>query len=675
MDPRTDRTPSLTNSDSSSTSSGPVSINLMDRCRSERALPPLPHERTRKKPPQSVHTPRERRKFPLEYSDASRHPPARQEHPPRAASPISKSLSWEKMQKHAVLALRQTRVLVHLLQYATWDDLYAFLATCSEIRRIWDLREARDAILSHYVPGYRQALQHRDLAMYEDVPVTLHHLDLLLLSQRVSLHQYPMHALGTLSQLPPHDDSYHAAVAKMTDRLATLAHTHSRFVLLLQSIVHSSPLPLPIDYDPPREPSRFPSPPSPHGLRELTFPAPLSFLSDVAEMTSASGSMSGHAADAGPTRGKHSLDRPRSATTRFGGSSPSFVSAPSSPTKAHKARKLSFFGNNNPPPPPPTEPRSLKYFEASWRRTPALPQPHINPRQIAPFSRPGGWASEDDIARPFVRPQRRSASVDVSSSSSSISGRASPSSSRRGLHDIHMPNSPHDLFFATSRTRAPVLRVFVPCSVLSPAAVTACEEQLVAARLWQHLSTGDIVCNLGYVPSSPDPGEEALDSPFDDEKSDPRNTWLVFNGSALIPFTPPAPPPLTDPLSLPSPFYYTHLMPSQSNPQFAFAPPGGGTVPELTLVQAVSRVRSPHSPKGWAIAKKYMWVARARVGMGFVDVDDGLGEGWRGEWVLEAEGTHEGRQTLVDCLSGASGEVFIWQMVREKSGGGRIWLR
>jgi hypothetical protein len=38
--------------------------------------------------------------------------------------------------------------------------------------------------------------------------------------------------------------------------------------------------------------------------------------------------------------------------------------------------------------------------------------------------------------------------------------------------------------------------------------------------------------------------------------------------------------------------------------------------------------------------------------MGFVDIDDGLGEGWRGEWVFEIEGTREGRKTLVDRLSG-----------------------
>ena len=116
-------------------------------------------------------------------------------------------------------------------------------------------------------------------------------------------------------------------------------------------------------------------------------------------------------------------------------------------------------------------------------------------------------------------------------------------------------------------------------------------------------------------------------------------------------------------------------MPSDVNPTFTFAPPGGGGIPETSLVNTATRVPSPHSPGGWAMVKKYMWIARARVGMGFMDIDDGLGEGWRGEWVLEAEGTQEGRETLIDCISGLSGEIFVWELLREKSGGGRIWIR
>lgn len=72
-----------------------------------------------------------------------------------------------------------------------------------------------------------------------------------------------------------------------------------------------------------------------------------------------------------------------------------------------------------------------------------------------------------------------------------------------------------------------------------------------------------------------------------------------------------------------------------------------------------------------------MWTARVwRQGMG-MGFEDGVGDGWLGEWVLEAEGTREGRQVLLDCLGGeGEGEVRReWELVREKSGGGRLWLK
>jgi hypothetical protein len=53
--------------------------------------------------------------------------------------------------------------------------------------------------------------------------------------------------------------------------------------------------------------------------------------------------------------------------------------------------------------------------------------------------------------------------------------------------------------------------------------------------------------------------------------------------------------------------------------------------------------------------------------MGFVDVNNGLDEGWRGEWVFEIEGTREGQKTLVYCLRGA--RFSCGSFVREKSGG------
>ena len=55
-----------------------------------------------------------------------------------------------------------------------------------------------------------------------------------------------------------------------------------------------------------------------------------------------------------------------------------------------------------------------------------------------------------------------------------------------------------------------------------------------------------------------------------------------------------------------------------------------------------------------------------------------LGEGWQGEWVLEAEGTKEGRQNLLDAVQASADGTTkrgLWEVARDKSGGGRIWMR
>ena len=487
-----------------------------------------------------------------------------------------------------------------------------------------------------------------------------------MLSQQVPLPQYPMHALTVISNPPSHRQS------KITNTLVSLALAHSRFVLLLQSIVHSSPLPLPIDCDFPKLQHRFPLPNSasaslPHGIRELTFPAPLAFPAEVDDIQPMASPAAPSTEQKRSSSARSRLSIPSPLSREFGGSAPSFSSsALMDHAKPRTTRKLSIFGGRNPLPPPVAEPRSLKYYEAGWRK------PSLSSRATSSLGHRGiDYASEEETRRRFTITHKRSVSMDMSSSASSISSASSPSPSRQP-NDVRVPDSPHDLYAATSRIRAPVLRVFVPCSALSPEIIVACEEQLISADLWRHLSTGDIVCNLGYFPS---PTNDGTDGIRGEDKADARITWLIYDGQALRSFSPPAPPPLSDPLSLPTPFYYTHLLPAQAWPQFAFAPPGGGSVPELTLVPTICRVPSPRTPGGWVTAKKYMWVARARVGMGFIAMDDGLGEGWRGEWVLETDGTQEGRQTLIDCLSGVSGDVFVWEMIREKSGGGRIWLR
>jgi hypothetical protein len=218
--------------------------------------------------------------------------------------------------------------------------------------------------------------------------------------------------------------------------------------------------------------------------------------------------------------------------------------------------------------------------------------------------------------------------------------------------------SPHELRMATFRSRAPIVRVFVPCPELSEDSIPECEEQLMHSGLWQHLSIGDVICNLGYVP------------PVQAEDSDgnARRTWLIYNGEGLVPFSPPEPVPLEDPLSLPSPFYYMHLLPPFVNPTYVLDMPPCDNAAELTLSHVTVNVPSPHSPSGHALVKKYMWTARVQ------RREDVLGEGWQGEWILEGEGTKEGRQMLLRCLKGEGGAGRLWEVDREKSGDGFLWL-
>jgi hypothetical protein len=215
--------------------------------------------------------------------------------------------------------------------------------------------------------------------------------------------------------------------------------------------------------------------------------------------------------------------------------------------------------------------------------------------------------------------------------------------------------------------------------------IIECEEQLVDSGLWNHLSTGDIICNLGFVPpASEDNGTDSDDPVLGGERDANGNTtsrkWLLFNGYSLVPFSPPEPPPLDDPLILPSPYYYSHILSPFSNQIYNLTLPSDlDEFPEMTLVYTSSKVKSPHSPAGYATVKKYMWVASvmrlARTEFSRFGDAEAIGEGWKGEWILEGEGTREGRHILIDCIRGCETEKREWEFVREKSGGGKIWLK
>ncbi|ETW83163.1 hypothetical protein HETIRDRAFT_107281, partial [Heterobasidion irregulare TC 32-1] len=333
---------------------------------------------------------------------------------------------------------------------------------------------------------------------------------------------------------------------------------------------------------------------------------------------------------------------------------------------------------------------------------------------------------------------------------------------------------------------------------------------LRTAGLWEHLSAGDVVCNVGYVPPAPRPASSSAesvwgypaDAPGADADAPPgpwerardaiqdqdqdqdqdvrgaRRAWLVFTGTALVPHAPPAPPPVPDPRALPSPLYYAHLAAPRARPTFArlrlpvprarlspardfgaheFGAAGlrlrlglrgdaGAAVDGdadadaeleslLKLVRLPTRVRSPHSPSGVALAKRYVWLARlpgprrpvpapapgsphshwhshlaalpippfprsstghrtvdrdreadaegVADGDGDEDVWAGVGEGWRKEWVLQAEGTVEGRTALLDALRDSARAEWagrdeaagrVWEMVVERGAAGCVWL-
>ena len=451
---------------------------------------------------------------------------------------------------------------------------------------------------------------------------------LSVISQQVPLHHYPTHALVTLSApdvIPVPDEK--------ENRYVALCQAHSRMVLRLQALIHSSSLPVSEELEDPS--LRYRNTTQQVG-RELVFPAPLSFFSAEEKnnnqeswLTNRRKHIRFFSLPSASARSPHSLD--------------------DEPVKRSRSR-LSMLGRRKVPPPPPSaDPFGLKLYAGSWR----------------------GWrravaasGSEDDDTL-FRRPTRQFACTTDSSRSSTDNSSPSPHSSRLAefIPTTLTNHGPHDIRVATSRFRAPILRVYLPCSELDQGAITACEVQLDDAGLWQHLSVGDVVCNLGYLPP-----EERQGSSSSDLSTDGPGSWMIFDGIGLVPYTPSAILPVSEPLTLPSPFYYAHIIPPPSNPIFVASLPH--EEPELSLVLLPARVRSPPSPNGFARIKKYMWLARLPP-----HSRPDFGDGWQCEWILEGEGTKEGRQSILDALCGDENGGREWELIMEKCTTARIWLR
>ncbi|KAI0043813.1 hypothetical protein FA95DRAFT_1545863 [Auriscalpium vulgare] len=522
--------------------------------------------------------------------------------------------------------LQNSAVLHRFLLYAPWEDFRSLAQVSKECMNVFHQPQLKDVVLSRFVPGYSHCLRHADLQAFRVVEVGFLDLDLFMASQQVPLHQYPAHALSMLAALYPDPQQQ-----RKTERLVAMSQAHSRIVLLLQSLTHSSSRPLSDEPDD----ARLRSPNGLSPARELVFPAPLSYFG----------------AEAAPIPPK----TPEAPATKKHGRFPSAsaIVPGARPRRSEDSasvrsvRRLSIFGGRKPLPPPPSKGAVTHYVE-SWRGR----------RRNMSASE-----GEDTLLR---RPKRRFASVTQSSDSSLENSSPSPSSPiPENTYTPPTPSSPHDILMATSRLRAPVLRVFFPCSQLDQDQIAHCETQLEDAGLWEHLSTGDIVCNLGFLPP-----EDVPSSSSDLSSDHPAGTglWLLFDGMQLVPYAPHRTLPLAEPHLLPSPLYYAHITPRSVNSKLSMVLPRAD--PQLALALLPTQVRSPHSPNGVAHTRKYMWLAHVHPRR-----RPGLGEGWHGEWVLEGAGTKEGRQELLDALRGDAGDIREWELVIDKCSASRIWLR
>lgn len=486
---------------------------------------------------------------------------------------------------------------------------------------------------------------------FSNAPRANPHLNSVV-SLETPLHRYPMHAMTVLAAEAPTWEQ-----VETTAYLQTLAQAHSRAVLLIQNIVHSTAEPV----SPEAASTVLRSAPSSStNLKELVFPAPLSYF-DSGPTTSSSlqpnSSKRRPSPSGSSTRSPSSYKAPRSRTAPASLDGHSRQSSSSSLSLAKKAkvaitsrstRRLSvFFGGSpqRPTPPPQQEPASLRYYSGSWRqsyyvRSPAAADSaaslgngvaDLKPPPKTRFARESRYSSDSSLGSSAASPARRSRQSHPRRAGTKTP--PSPSSSPPQQPPPSTSSSPwslHSLEAAAARNRAPILRVFAPCAVLTEEVIAACEDQLVEAGLWAHMSVGDVVCNFGFVP--PVPGEEenslhlnggggmakakakaagAVSGSSTAERDHRR--WLVFTGDRLAVYHPARAAPIDGrsgsgngngsngsgsgtgggvergALTLPTPFYYAHILAggggggvgvstAAANPRFRLKMPDVGRV-------------------------------------------------------------------------------------------------
>lgn len=130
---------------------------------------------------------------------------------PQAPSPSSSAVvaGKRKAVDHSLVTpyeairrlLTHPRTLSHFLSHLPWCTFHALISTCQTFRRIFSNPKLRNAILAHYVPGYRFCSGDRDDA---DLPIDISLLDLADFSESLldfrSSHLALTHMLFNLSQ-------------------------------------------------------------------------------------------------------------------------------------------------------------------------------------------------------------------------------------------------------------------------------------------------------------------------------------------------------------------------------------------------------------------------------------------------------------------------------------------
>ncbi|QRV74985.1 hypothetical protein RhiJN_03000 [Ceratobasidium sp. AG-Ba] len=560
------------------------------------------------------------------------------------------------LQRPIVMVLSQVGVLARVLRYLTWHEFRNLVMTSRTVRAALETDERMDVILARFVPGYRYGVRPSN-----QIHVSLDDLETYILSQHISLHLYPTHALSVVDSLM----NMMQLVSATTERFQKLTAAHSRFVLLLRSRAVVSPNALEIDDT--AIVSAAAASKDATATRQLTFPAPL-FCAALQQREPSKNTP--------PTQLTKQLHR-----RRLSGSTSSLTSLFSLSVKGSRRKR--------PIPPPAPLTRRSSIIVSAHKRASTYGHP---PRSRSTPPQMSSSSEGDDLSvlkppRPFYR---RGSSLPGSSASSTRGslGVVSESAAEHSASDhsahIPIPAGPHDPLYATVRGRAPVLRVFVPTDTLSAASIKACEALLYRAGVWEHMAPGDIVCNLGYVPrqesdrqprsSSQAPtvdefgvvGPGSFANLLGDTKPEDLQGWLIFTGKILVPYFPPAPPPPDiDALRLPGPAYYAHLGQPTTGLVYALKIPRMSSERTMRLERSAGLVRTT-----WGVARvwRWNWVAEFRV-----ERSGNMAEEWAGDWVLEGMGTREGEKVLVDAMDG--GDMHFWEYVREKSGNGRIWLR